>query len=964
MREDMMSTLSIDDAEVENAAVDASGAAAPDAESCGTGCGETETGMEKPEIREFQAAADTFSAAFNSALYEIETSRRLLDERSSRIAELNEAIQVSRSVLDDEIEKGRRAAEEYLRETEQLNQRILDAEAERGTLQERVSEQEKLLEGHAAKIDELSGCLEDVNATLEARTAEGSRALEEFESEKAVLTERLNEIQGLYDEANSQLQRQLQELEECNREITDLRIQVDRLHAEMESRDSEISRLDGRVKELQGEVDAQAESMRIQSESHAADCEELNARISGVTGELETLRALHADLQAHAEKLENLNHALHESSITEKAVHRQELEEKAGQIESLRSRLESKGKSLEGHPDSTDEMEALKRSLHELEARLDEAAVQNQQLLLKAEKADKLGDLNGRLRIALRKTREYAAQNNEGSQELVSLQEQVVDLQTELEAAGNREKDLAEKLQGYEADKQNGMNPGATASETGTVRSAVSDASDSVADLKTELAKLGSELSASQERCRQLEAALASKYDADGVCAVSPLVADILQDQMTPDRTHFVAHLDALLSQQDRSDDEPHSLMYVLLDNFTMIRDEIGVLESESVVREVAKILKAECRADDVMARFGDCTFAIVCSNATADDAEERAGRICAEVESRIFEYGGRSLVTTTSIGVCSVRRNDDKPEQVISRVDLACDAARLSGGNRVIVSSAVADEINIEGNAEQHKEMVRGTLAENRIRIYYQPISSLRGQAGKHFEVLVRLVDKNGDMILPGEFFAMAEACGYANEVDRFVIDKALGEISGNNDEHVKYYIKLTRQSVADSQLADWTMSRIEEYGIKPEQLVFEIAENVLQSDLKNMAALSKALHAIGCKIAIEHYRMATNLQHLMHVYTDYLKIDKDLVGSIDKRGGSLAKVSAIIDLATKNNYITIAEGVESPACLAIIWELGVSMAQGYFIHAPAVSREYVDQDIISDCNEGACDKATFVIN
>ena len=59
---------------------------------------------------------------------------------------------------------------------------------------------------------------------------------------------------------------------------------------------------------------------------------------------------------------------------------------------------------------------------------------------------------------------------------------------------------------------------------------------------------------------------------------------------MTPDRTHFVAHLDALLSQQDRSDDEPHSLMYVLLDNFTMIRDEIGVLESESVVREVAKI--------------------------------------------------------------------------------------------------------------------------------------------------------------------------------------------------------------------------------------------------------------------------------------------------------------------------------------------------------------------------------------
>jgi len=909
MHEDTMSIVSIDDAEAEDAVVDVAGGVAV-GQSPETGCAEAETGMEKPDISEFQAAADTFSAAFNTALYEIETSRRLLDERSARISDLNEAIQATRSALDGEIEKGRRAAEEYLQEAEHLNQRIVDTEAERDALREKVSEQENLLDERVAKIDELSGYLDNVNATLEERTAEGLRAQEEFESEKATLTGRLDEIQGLYDEANSQLQRQQQELEECNREIPALRGQVDSLLTDVESRDSDISRLDVRVKELQGEIDAQAETIRIQSETHATACEELNARISGATVELENLRTLHADLQAHAEKLENLNHALHESSVTEKAVHKQELEEKSGQIESLRLRLESRSKSPEGQPDSRGDMESLQKSLHELEASLDEATAQNQELLIKAEKADKLGQLNGRLRIALRKTREFAARNGEVPQEVVSLQERIVDLQAELEVADAREKDLSEKLQGYEAIVQQGMNPG--------------EASDS---------------------------------------AFSPVVSDILQDQVMPDRTHFVAHLDELLSQQ-HSSDEPHSLMYVLLDNFIMIRDEIGILESESVVREVARIIDAECKADDVIARFGDCTFAIACSNATADDAEEIAGRICAEVESRIFEYGGRSLVTTASIGVCSVRTNDVNPEQVITRVDLACDAARLSGGNRVVVSSAIADEINIAGNVDQHREMVRSTLAENRVKIYYQPISSLRGQPGNHFEVLVRLVDNSGDMILPGEFFAMAEASGYANEVDRFVIDKALTEMSGNNDELVKYYIKLTRQSVADRELANWITARLEEYGIKPEQLVFEIAENVLQSDLKNMASLSKSLHAIGCKVAIEHYRMETNLQHLMHVYADYLKIDKGLVGSIDKRGGSLAKVTAIMDLATKNNYITIAEGVESPACLAIIWELGVAMAQGYFIHAPSVSREYIDRDIIGDCNDEACGKATFVIN
>jgi EAL domain-containing protein (putative c-di-GMP-specific phosphodiesterase class I) len=310
------------------------------------------------------------------------------------------------------------------------------------------------------------------------------------------------------------------------------------------------------------------------------------------------------------------------------------------------------------------------------------------------------------------------------------------------------------------------------------------------------------------------------------------------------------------------------------------------------------------------------------------------------------------------------LRSNDVNPEKIISRVDLACDAARLSGGNRVIVSSAIADEINISGNDEQHREMVRSTISENRIKIYYQPISGLRDQPGNHFEVLVRLVDNSGDTILPGEFFAMAEGVGCANEVDRFVINKALQEMSENNDWMVKYYIKLTGQSVNDNDLADWIMSRIDEYGVKPEQLVFEIAENVLKSDLKNMASLSRSLHAIGCKIAIEHYRMSTNLQHLMHVHTDYLKIDKELIGSVHKRGESLAKVTAIVDLATKNDYITIAEGVESPACLAMIWELGISMAQGYFIQVPAVSREYVDQNIVAGASEEADNKAIFEIS
>ncbi|HYQ70737.1 MAG TPA: EAL domain-containing protein [Gammaproteobacteria bacterium] len=903
MREDMMETVAIDYVETVDAVADATGSVSADLVPGESGFDETGMAMEKPAISELQVAADTFNSAFNMALSELESSRRLIAERSARISELDEAIRATSSRLDDEIQIRCGKEAQYLEETDRLNQRIQEVESERDCLQERIQEQETRLGERAGEINGLSCRIEELNTALEENAATGTRAIEALESEKSGLNGRLNELQQLYDEAGRKLEEKQQEVEKKDRQIAEFGKQTD---------------------DLLGEVDA--------------------------------LRNSYADLQVHAEKLENLNHALHESAITEKAVHKQQLEEKDRQLESQRSHsgdTEAAGESL---PDSAAEMDDLKQSLGDLEARLEAAVTENLELAEKAEKTGRLEDLNGRLRVALRRARDHAAGNNGESPDLIPLQEKVVDLQSALEAAGEREKDLAEKLQSYEAG---------TAGETGTDGSSRDESGGMVDILRAETDRLGAELSASEEKCRQLEMALAMATNAAGSCAATGAEQGMTmhEEAAVNDRPRFISSLEDILAQQETVGGH-HSLMYVLLDNFVRIRDEIGLVGSGSVVREVEEIIEAECKEGDFVARFGDCTFAVLCSGVTAEEAEERACRICTTVEARIFEYNGKSLMTTTSIGVCSVRRNDVNPEDVISRVDVACDAARLSGGNRVIASSAVADALNMAGNTEERENMVRSTISENRVRIYYQPISSLRGQSGSHFEVLVRLVDNNGDMILPGEFFAMAESAGCASEVDRYVIDHVLQEISGSGGQHVKYYIKLTRQSAADNDLPDYIVARIKEYGVEPGQLVFEISENILQSDLKNIVRLSGALSGIGCKIAIEHYKLATSQQHLMHVHVDFLKIDKSLVESIDKRGESLAKVTAIIDLAEKNNYTTIAEGVESPASLAILWEMGVSMAQGYFIQAPAVNREYVEQNVLSDCDDEFGSRATFVIS
>jgi EAL domain-containing protein (putative c-di-GMP-specific phosphodiesterase class I) len=217
---------------------------------------------------------------------------------------------------------------------------------------------------------------------------------------------------------------------------------------------------------------------------------------------------------------------------------------------------------------------------------------------------------------------------------------------------------------------------------------------------------------------------------------------------------------------------------------------------------------------------------------------------------------------------------------QDISGADLSCEAARSSGGNQVMVNSAVADEMTIAGSNANHEEIISTTLAENRIMIYYQPISSLKYSPGNNLEILVRIVDGSGNIIMPGEFFSMAETTGQAADIDLHVIEKVMQVMAKNRDKEMTLFIKLTRQSVADHDFPLWVTGKIKEYNINPEKLVFEIAE-----------------------------------------------------------------------------------GVENPTSLAILWELGVSLAQAYFIQAPAGSLDFDSQVIAAENKAEESNKSTFTI-
>ena len=730
---------------------------------------------------------------------------------------------------------------------------------------------------------------------------------------------------------------------------------------ELESRNKDVSRLNDHTEELKEEINRQSESLRAQSESHADTCEELNAQICSISDKLETLQTTHNDIFVHAEKLENLNHALHESAISEKAIHKKVLEEKACEIDLLRTQLETENESLDNQPDNAVATERLQMTLLDLESRLEETEAQKQIIGERARAADELDAEVEQLRTALQEARNTGSQNTVDAQALQALNDQVTELKETLETSRAEHEIMAGKLCNHEALKQEVTSLREIALQAESKIPEQADISRTVDILREEAEKLRAALSTSEEKCKQLQAQLSSAHvpAVAGGNDTSSDTHDSSSLDRTTSRNEFVSHLNKILSTQDGSGME-HTVMFVFLDNFIRIRNEIGIINSVHVLAEVTGIITSSCCKDDIISQFGDCAFAILSCNESTDVTQKKAETIRSIVEEHIFESSDKSLVTTTSIGICSVRDNDTSAEAVVSRADRASEEARSSGGNQVLVNSAITDDMVAKGG---HDEIIRKTLSENRIRIYYQPISSLKSNTVDHYEVLIRIVDDAENIILPGEFFSIAENSGHATDIDLYVIENIMRMMSENVDQPMKLFIKLTRQSVADQDLPIWLVGKIKEYSIDPVQLVFEVAESVMENDLKNLSMLSSALNSIGCEIAIEHYRMSTQPQYLQHIHADYLKIDSSLIGNIGGQEDSLPKISKIMSLAREHDYITIAEGVEDPACMANLWEVGVDFVQGYFIQEPAGTRDYDFNcdDAGNEANEG--NKASFTI-
>jgi diguanylate cyclase (GGDEF)-like protein len=408
-------------------------------------------------------------------------------------------------------------------------------------------------------------------------------------------------------------------------------------------------------------------------------------------------------------------------------------------------------------------------------------------------------------------------------------------------------------------------------------------------------------------------------------------------------RQHFMQVVNTA-TQEDVEPGRCQAVAYILLENFRSIREEIGIAGSDIVVNDIARLVETACGQNDIIARFGDYVFTVLHYDDSEGGTQQFAETLRQKIGEHVSEVEGQIATTTCSIGISIINKHSGNAQNILLRADLACEVARSSGGNQIHVHSTAVDEKMDAGHENEWDEVISTTIREQRFYLVYQPIVSLNGNAGCRYEVLLRIVDEEGHVILPGQFLSIAEKTGKSGEIDRWVIDKALSTLmeQRSNDSSIEFFIKLSGTTLEDHELPVWINRKLKEYRVKSDCICFEIPEAVAIRDLKSTRTFIKAMQNLHCKVAIEHFGRVNQPQLLQQLPVDILKIDGSLIDSLASSEEHQEKIKAVIKLARNSNIQCVAERVDDAGDLAKLWEYGVDFIQGNFVQEPSKELEH----------------------
>jgi diguanylate cyclase (GGDEF)-like protein len=390
------------------------------------------------------------------------------------------------------------------------------------------------------------------------------------------------------------------------------------------------------------------------------------------------------------------------------------------------------------------------------------------------------------------------------------------------------------------------------------------------------------------------------------------------------------------------ADPDDHCIAYADVDRLHVINENHGMHVGDAVIVRIAETIRAQLPANVSAARISGDRFALFFASEPLDAARTFLDSLCESIGAIAFTHEGTQIAVSASFGLAAIASTKFPLSHALAHAEAACKAAKDRGRGRV-ESYQEADrsivrryeDVAIIGD-------LREAIANDRFRMDAQPIIELAHAGGtRRFELLLRMIDPQGEIVAPDKFFTAAERYQIATDIDRWVVQYALEILSSaaprlaSMDAH--FAINISGQSLGDEQFPIYLEQKLREYELPAGMLSFEITETAAVANIVRAEMLIRRLQDLGHSIALDDFgRGLSSLTYLKSLPVSHLKIDGGLVRDVAGNARSRAAVTAIVQLSQAMKLETTAECVESESILAAVGQLGVTYGQGFAIGRP----------------------------
>jgi diguanylate cyclase (GGDEF)-like protein len=383
-----------------------------------------------------------------------------------------------------------------------------------------------------------------------------------------------------------------------------------------------------------------------------------------------------------------------------------------------------------------------------------------------------------------------------------------------------------------------------------------------------------------------------------------------------------------------------HCLVYIKPDKFSEVHEKIGILHSEEVIAQLAEEIRKRLHPRDVAGRFEGTSIMVLLERGSARDAQVWGEQICDHIAQHTFEVEDKSANITCTVGACAVNEVFSSLEEFIAATVSAHTLGREAGGNTSFLDeSADENSKQLEFDAIWVKHL-KSALMEDRFRLAQLPIAGLRSDSVKMYDLLVRMIDEQGNSVLPSEFLPAAERNNMMKNIDRWMLQSAVEFCDQNQADRV--FVRLSRQSITDTATASWMEQHLDNQNFDCSRLVVQIPERDAAKHIKQTRALVKHARKLGIGFALEHYGIGQDRFQILDILKpDYIKLDGELMHTLMTDSTVQGAVSKVVKAAQERKIKTIAERVENANAMAVLFQLGLDFMQGHYVHEPEVVLE-----------------------